>query len=102
LEKVLSNGNGGVFFFLHSRHVEQVVVLKALRALSLRPPCVPFVSECMTVMSEEGNYYFKGDTGGEVCGLYLLTDPDRRVHLTLNYADIPCAQGGLISVSRAH
>jgi hypothetical protein len=89
------------FYFLHHpRHVEQVVVLNTRRALSLTPACVPFVSECMTVMSEEGNYYFKGDTGGEVCGLYLLTDPDRRVHLTLNYADIPCAQGGLISVSR--
>ncbi|XP_059478881.1 corticotropin-releasing factor-binding protein [Neocloeon triangulifer] len=56
------------------------------------------ITDCMTVASEEGNYYFKGDTGGEVCGLYLLTDPDRRVHLTLDYADIPCSQGGLVSL----
>jgi hypothetical protein len=57
--------------------------------------------ECVTVASEEGQYFFKGDTGGEVCGLYLLTDPDRRVQLNLDYLDIPCATGGLVSVSRS-
>ncbi|CAB3369546.1 Hypothetical predicted protein [Cloeon dipterum] len=56
------------------------------------------ITDCMTVASEEGNYYFKGDTGGEVCGLYLLTDPDRRVHLTLSYVDVPCLQGGLVAL----
>lgn len=59
-----------------------------------------FISDCVLVTSEEGHFYYKA-TGDEstVCGVYLLTDPDKMVEIYFDYLDVPCQTGGLISVS---
>lgn len=54
----------------------------------------------MTVTSEEGHYFYKAGTDDvTVCGVYLLTDPDKLVEIYFDYIDVPCETGGLISVS---
>jgi hypothetical protein len=52
------------------------------------------------VTSEEGQFFLKatGDTS-MVCGMYIITDPDRRVEVHFEYLDVPCENGGLVSVS---
>lgn len=54
----------------------------------------------MLVTSEPGHYFYK--SAGEdptVCGVYLMTDPDKIVQLQFDYLDVPCNTGGLVSVS---
>lgn len=65
----------------------------------------------MHVASEEGDYSFKKvvhlrdrvapsvqriDT--TVCGLYVLTDPDKIVEISIKYMDVNCDAGGLMAV----
>jgi hypothetical protein len=52
------------------------------------------------VTSEESQFSLKaaGDTS-TVCGMYIITDPDRRVEVHFEYLDVPCQNGGLVSVS---
>lgn len=65
----------------------------------------------MHVASEEGDYSFKKvvhlsdrvaprvqriDT--TVCGLYVLTDPDKIVEISIKYLDVNCDAGGLMAV----
>lgn len=62
----------------------------------------------MHVASEEGDYSFKKvlhpsqralpriDT--TVCGLYVLTDPDKIVEISIKYLDVNCNAGGLMAV----
>lgn len=33
-----------------------------------------------------------------VCGLYVLTDPDKLVEISIKYLDVNCDSGGLIAV----
>lgn len=55
----------------------------------------------MTITSDEGHFYYKsGSNDPVVCGVYLLTDPDKIVEIYFDYIDVPCESGGLISVSR--
>lgn len=69
-----------------------------------------FRLDCMHVASEEGDYSFKkvlnlndrltqraADT--TVCGLYVLTDPDKVVEISLKYLDVNCNAGGLMAVN---
>ena len=54
----------------------------------------------MMVTSEPGHYFFK--SSGEdatVCGVYIMTDPDKLVQIQFEYLDMPCASGGLVAVS---
>lgn len=63
----------------------------------------------MHVASEEGDYSFKKvlhlrqrvtqpiDT--TVCGLYVLTDPDKIVEISIKYLDVNCDAGGLMAVN---
>ncbi|XP_046404777.1 corticotropin-releasing factor-binding protein [Ischnura elegans] len=65
------------------------------------------ISDCIMVTSQEGEYFFKSPAAGPglnipgemapVCGVYFVTDPERRVELTLNYLRVPCETGGLLS-----
>jgi hypothetical protein len=52
------------------------------------------------VTSEEGHFFLKstGDTA-TVCGMYIIADPDRRIEVHFEYLDVPCENGGLVSVS---
>lgn len=59
----------------------------------------------MHVTSEDGDFFFKSngveDSSAEVpvCGLYLITEANMRVELTIRHFDVPCEDGGLIAVS---
>lgn len=48
---------------------------------------------------EEGVFYYKSKGKGDTCGLFFITDPDKSIKITINYLDVECLQGGLISVS---
>src|SRR4051812_33772396 len=62
--------------------------------------CLVFVLDCMTITMEEGVYHYKATGNSEqVCGLYLLAEPDRSIIVTVDYLDVDCKRRGLISVS---
>lgn len=52
----------------------------------------------MLVTSEPGHYFFKaaGDDP-TVCGVYLMTDPDKIIQLQFDFLDLPCNSGGLVA-----
>lgn len=35
-----------------------------------------------------------------VCGLFVVTDPDKNVEITIKYLNVNCESGGLMSVSK--
>lgn len=72
----------------------------------------------MHVTSEEGGYTYKkspeqmlphirkefdlvesGTPEMTVCGLYVVTDPDKIVEITIKYMNVNCESGGLMAVS---
>ncbi|XP_023709298.1 corticotropin-releasing factor-binding protein isoform X2 [Cryptotermes secundus] len=53
---------------------------------------------CIMVTSEEGQFFLKAaDDTSTVCGMYIITDPDRRVEVHFEHLDVPCQNGGLVS-----
>ncbi|XP_044743033.1 corticotropin-releasing factor-binding protein isoform X2 [Chrysoperla carnea] len=58
------------------------------------------ISECMEVKSMEGEYFYKAGPDweqGQACGLFLFTEPDKRIEAHFTYFDVPCQKGGLVS-----
>jgi len=71
----------------------------------------------MYVTSEEGDFFYEkmphlipilhpGMNAIEqvqpsltVCGLYVVTDPDKVVEISVQYLDVHCESGGLMAVS---
>ncbi|XP_065089661.1 corticotropin-releasing factor-binding protein isoform X2 [Ochlerotatus camptorhynchus] len=79
---------------------------------------MPFdlLADCMHVTSEEGEFFFKRSAPVistpkhgrlvdvlsaapvmEVCGLYLVTDPDKVVEVVVKHLDVNCDTGGLMA-----
>jgi hypothetical protein len=58
-------------------------------------------ADCIVVTSEEGQFFLKStaDDASTVCGVYIVTEPDRLVEVHFDYLDVPCENGGLVSVS---
>lgn len=53
----------------------------------------------MLVTSEEGHYYYKATSDDTtVCGIYLMSPPNRIIEVYFDYLDAPCGSGGLVSV----
>lgn len=62
---------------------------------------VLYVLDCFLVTSEEGELFFKSPTDEPtVCGIYMITDPDKIIQITFNYLDVPCENEGLVAVSK--
>lgn len=62
-----------------------------------------FNTECVHVASEEGDYSYKKVLDAEepstsACGLYILTDPDKVVEISIKYLDANCGAGALLAV----
>lgn len=54
--------------------------------------------QCIYVKSEEGIYSFSSPgTGDQVCGFYIVADPDKQVEFEFQTFDISCSKGGLLS-----
>ncbi|KAK9504596.1 hypothetical protein O3M35_010898 [Rhynocoris fuscipes] len=52
----------------------------------------------MLVTSEEGHYYYKSLTDdATVCGIYLMSPPNRIIEVYFDYLNAPCGTGGLVS-----
>lgn len=50
--------------------------------------------------STEGDYFHRATSEDEnACGVYIFADPDQRIEVRFNYLDVPCENGGLVSVS---
>lgn len=59
--------------------------------------------ECVHVASEEGDYSYKKilnleESAPSVCGLYIVTDPDKIVEISIKYLDASCDSGALLAV----
>ncbi|GBL77422.1 Corticotropin-releasing factor-binding protein [Araneus ventricosus] len=54
--------------------------------------------KCIYVKSEEGVYMFTSPGSTQVCGLYVIADPQHTVHFTFHEFRISCDKGGLLSV----
>ncbi|CAL4176497.1 unnamed protein product, partial [Meganyctiphanes norvegica] len=55
------------------------------------------IQDCMVVGLEEGTYFHKSSGSSDVCGIYLLAQPDQRIELTLDYLNVDCDAAGLVS-----
>lgn len=76
-----------------------------------------FFSDCMYVTSEEGDFVYRkhgrlmsktplgtkiievDPSDPTVCGVYIVTDPNKVVEVTVKYLDVGCEFGGLVGVS---
>lgn len=63
-----------------------------------------FHLECVHVASEEGDYSYKkasnlDESSTTVCGLYILTDVDKVVEISMKYLDASCDSGALLAVN---
>ncbi|XP_054725489.1 corticotropin-releasing factor-binding protein isoform X1 [Anastrepha obliqua] len=77
---------------------------------------VHVISDCMHVASEPGDYVFKKvphllanrmelplveaaveESSSEVCGLYVIGEPDTIIEITMKQYDVNCATGGLMA-----
>lgn len=71
----------------------------------------------MHVTSEEGDFFYKkvphlisslqhginivdSVSPMAVCGLYVVTDPDKIVEISIKHLDVECESGGLMGVSK--
>ncbi|XP_054713089.1 corticotropin-releasing factor-binding protein-like [Uloborus diversus] len=54
--------------------------------------------KCIYVKSEEGIYLFSSPGSPQVCGLYVIADPQHSVHFTFHEFRVSCEKGGLLSV----
>lgn len=53
----------------------------------------------MLVTSDEGQFFYKStDDESTVCGIYMITDPGKRIEMIIVYMDVPCEAEGLIAV----
>lgn len=56
------------------------------------------VEDCFLVTAEEGELFFKSPSDEpSVCGIYMIAEPDKRIHVTFKYLDVPCDNGGLVA-----
>lgn len=54
--------------------------------------------DCFLVTSDEGELFFKSPSDEPVvCGIYMITEPDKRIEVIFNYLDVPCDNGGLVA-----
>lgn len=59
---------------------------------------VTFV-DCIFMTSDEGDFYHKATgSDGTACGVYIFSEPDQKIEVHFNYIDVPCKNGGLVSV----
>ncbi|XP_076045443.1 corticotropin-releasing factor-binding protein [Oratosquilla oratoria] len=55
------------------------------------------IEECMLVGLDEGTYFYKSRGTGDVCGVFLASQPDQVVHVTFDFVDVDCEAEGLVS-----
>lgn len=56
-------------------------------------------ADCIFVTSDSGKFTYESTNNDPtVCGVYLITDPDKKVELNFLSFDVPCEQDGLVSV----
>ncbi|XP_063585804.1 corticotropin-releasing factor-binding protein-like [Penaeus indicus] len=55
------------------------------------------IEECMLVGLEEGTYFYKSRGTGDVCGVYLISQPDEAIQVSFDYLDVDCDVNGLVS-----
>nr|APD15634.1 corticotropin-releasing factor-binding protein [Cotesia chilonis] len=61
------------------------------------PPSI-IISDCVFVTSEPGKFIYESQSDEPtVCGVYLITDPDKRIEVNFLSFDVPCEQDGLVS-----
>lgn len=57
------------------------------------------ITDCIHMTSEEGEFYHKAlSVDGQACGIYIFGEPDQNIEIRFNYLDVPCENGGLVSV----
>jgi len=60
-----------------------------------------FRTDCITVTSKHGNFHYKAASNdmalGVTCGLYFITDPDKKIEIEITELDLSC-DGGVLSV----
>ncbi|XP_060076608.1 corticotropin-releasing factor-binding protein-like [Ylistrum balloti] len=56
------------------------------------------VVPCMDMQSFAGNYEFTADGSGSVCGLYLISLPEKLIELEFLHFDVDCEAGGLVAL----
>ncbi|XP_064119163.1 corticotropin-releasing factor-binding protein-like [Macrobrachium nipponense] len=55
------------------------------------------IEECILMGLEEGTYYYKSRGTGDVCGVYLVSQPDEAIQVSFDYLNVDCDTDGLVS-----
>lgn len=59
------------------------------------------IEDCITVTSKHGNFHYKASADdmslGATCGLYFITDPDKRIEIEITHLQVSC-DGGVLSI----
>ncbi|KAL7639377.1 UNVERIFIED_CONTAM: hypothetical protein RMT77_009878 [Armadillidium vulgare] len=55
------------------------------------------IEECLLVGVEEGTYFYKSKGSPDVCGLYLVSEPDQRIEVWVDYLNVDCDSGGIVT-----
>ncbi|ODN06056.1 Corticotropin-releasing factor-binding protein [Orchesella cincta] len=56
------------------------------------------MADCVKITLDEGIFHYKSRGSSRTCGLYLISDPNKLIVVTIEYLDVLCQGGGLISV----
>ena len=51
---------------------------------------------------EGGDFRYTSPGDGQVCGLYLVGDPDTVIDIVFHQFDVDCDDGGLVAVCMIH
>ncbi|XP_065212220.1 corticotropin-releasing factor-binding protein [Planococcus citri] len=60
------------------------------------------ITDCMTVTSEKGHYYYKAtremyELENAACGVYMMANPDEVIQIHFDYIDMPCENNEIVS-----
>ncbi|XP_065580956.1 corticotropin-releasing factor-binding protein-like [Artemia franciscana] len=60
---------------------------------------VHIIDDCIAVTSKQGHFFYKAiHPAADICGLYFITDPEEKIEIQIEYIDVSCRSGGVISV----
>ncbi len=73
--------------------------LTSQNGISTHRMCHDLLSECYQMANEAGFYSFTSRGSKEVCGLYLIAEPNQLIRITFHYFTVDCNESGQLAVS---
>ena len=87
-----------IFLHLLKILVSVVVWPFVVHAVSTKYCIVYCISACIHMESDPGEYWFTSQGSEDVCGLYIIGQPDQLIQIEFTHFDIDCNSGGMLAV----